>query len=76
MQHISRIWPTMKELADDLGVPYSTAAAWFQRGSFPAKRDLDLIEAAQKRGQTLTLEQIAEARRAGKQPVESQKEAS
>lgn len=63
MEHITRIWPTIAELADDLGVPYSTAAAWHQRGSFPAKRDLDLIAAAKKRGAKLTLEQIAQARR-------------
>lgn len=63
MEHITRIWPTISELAADLGVPYTTAAAWHQRGSFPAKRDLDLIEAAKRRGESLTLEQIAEARR-------------
>ena len=63
MEHITRIWPKISELAEDLGVPYSTAAAWYQRGSFPAKRDLDLIAAARKRGGVLTLEQIAEARR-------------
>lgn len=63
MEQIFRIWPTITELAADLGVPYTTAAAWHQRGTFPARRDLDLIEAAQKRGSKLTLEEIARARR-------------
>lgn len=77
MEHISHIWPTITELADDLGVPYSTAAAWFQRGSFPAKRDLDLIEAARKRGRSLTLEQIAESRRVSQsQKVKIEQKAS
>lgn len=66
MEHIARIWPKTTELARDMGVPYTTAAAWMQRGSIPAKHDLDLIDAAKRRGETLTLEMLAEARRAGR----------
>lgn len=63
MEHIFSLWPSMVDLATDLGKPYTTITAWKQRGSIPAKFDLDLIEAAAKRGKTLTLEQLAMARR-------------
>lgn len=64
MEHISYIWPKMAALAADLGLPYQTVAAWKWRGRIPADYDLDLIEAARKRGHTLTLDQLAAARRA------------
>lgn len=64
MEHIKRIWPRMSDLAADLKKPYPTVAAWMQRGRIPADHDLDLIEAAAKRGHTLTLEQLALSRRA------------
>ncbi|MEB3419932.1 hypothetical protein ACFSDD_11170 [Salipiger marinus] len=62
MDHITHIWPTMADLASDLGKPYSTVAAWKQRGSIPAKYDMSLIRAAKARGACLTLEHLAEAR--------------
>lgn len=64
MEKIISLWPSMSELAADLRKPYSTVNAWKQRGRIPAKFDLDLIEAANKRGAALTLEQLAAARRA------------
>ena len=64
MENIMSIWPTTKALADDLGVPYTTAHSWKARGRVPADWDLDLIAAAAKRGKRLTLEQLALARRA------------
>ncbi len=63
MEHISHIWPTMADLAADLGKPYPTVAAWKQRGRIPADYDFDLIEAASARGKILTLEDLAKARR-------------
>lgn len=62
MENILHIWPSMAELAADLGKPYQTVAAWKQRGRIPADYDLRLIEAAKKRGKHLTLEQLAHAR--------------
>ncbi len=53
----------MVDLAADLGKPYSTVAAWKQRGRIPADYDFDLIEAASARGKVLTLEDLAKARR-------------
>lgn len=58
-----RIWPTLAALAQDLGKPYPTVAAWKQRGRIPADYDLDLIEAAKRKGAVLTLDQLAQARR-------------
>lgn len=64
MEHLQEIWPTIKSLADDIGVPYSTAHSWLARGRIPASRDFELIEAAARRGKTLTLEQLALSRAA------------
>lgn len=69
MDHIKHIWPTMAELAADLGKPYSTVAAWKQRGRIPPDRDFDLIEAARAKGETLTIEELAKARRTVAQPA-------
>ena len=63
MEQIISLWPSMRDLAEDLGQPYSTVTSWKQRGSIPAKFDLDLIAAASGRGKSLTLEQLALARR-------------
>ena len=62
MDHIFRIWPSLGDLAADLGKPYPTVAAWKHRGSIPARYDLALIRAAKARGRGLTLEQLAHAR--------------
>mgnify|MGYP003600284232 CR=1 FL=1 len=66
MQNIRDIWPTVKDIADDLGVPYTTAHSWIARGRIPPDRDLDLIAAAKKRGKKLTLEDLAKDRRAAR----------
>ena len=63
MKQIFALWPNVSDLATDLGKPYTTVQSWAQRGSIPAKFDLDLVTAAQKRGAQLTLEMLAEARR-------------
>ena len=63
MENILNIWPTMADLAKDIDKPYSTVAAWKARGKIPADHDFVLIDAAAKRGKTLTLEQLAQARR-------------
>lgn len=68
MKHISRIWPVIKDLSDDLGLSYTTVHSWFARKRVPANYDLDLVEAAKKRGHSLTLEQIAEDRASSRQP--------
>jgi hypothetical protein len=56
---ISGVWRFMSELADDLGVPYTTVASWKQRGRIPAKYDFQIIRAAKARGTEITLEQLA-----------------
>lgn len=67
MQHILELWPSLKDLAADLGKPYTTVHSWHLRGSIPADYDFDLIEAAKKRGKALTLEDMAAARSARRQ---------
>ncbi|MGR3825212.1 MAG: carph-isopro domain-containing protein [Salipiger marinus] len=62
MEHIAHIWPTMAELASDIGKPYSTVAAWKQRGRIPAEHDFALIKAAKDRGHELSFEVLARAR--------------
>lgn len=64
MKHLKRIWPSPSALAADLGLPYTTVHSWFARERIPASRDLDLVEAAARRGEVLTLEDLAAARRA------------
>jgi hypothetical protein len=39
-------WPSMADLGRDLGVPYSTVAAWKQRGSIPVSYWRGLTDAA------------------------------
>ena len=67
MERIFALWPRLSDLAADLGRPYPTVAAWRQRGSIPARYDLEIIRAAASRGHRLTLEDLAQARAAGAQ---------
>lgn len=43
-------WPTPQDLADDMGVPITTAQSWLYRDSIPNTRWAKLIEAARGRG--------------------------
>lgn len=63
MEHIKHIWPTVRELAADLGLPYTTVHSWSVRGRIPPERDFDIIAAAEKRGFQITFEYLATARR-------------
>jgi hypothetical protein len=62
MKHILSLWPTVKDLSDDLGLPYTTVHSWAARGRVPASHDLALIRAASSRGHSLTLEELHTAR--------------
>lgn len=55
-------WPSRKELAEDIGKGVIVVHRWHQRKSIPAEYDLDLVEAASKRGIGLSLEDLAKAR--------------
>jgi hypothetical protein len=46
---IFAIWPSDADLARDIGLSYSTVAAWKQRGSIPVAYWLPVIHAARKR---------------------------
>lgn len=64
MDHIFSIWPTVADMARDLGENPVTVRAWRQRGSIPAKHDLAIIECARERGAEVTLEEMARFRAA------------
>ena len=64
---ITPIWPTWKDLSDDLGLPYTTVWSWGVRDSIPAEYDAEIIAAARKRGGDLTLEMLADTRHAQRQ---------
>ena len=70
MEHIFAKWPRLCDLASDLGKPYQTVSSWKQRGSIPARYDMEIIRAARGRGQRVTLEELAEARAQALPPTE------
>lgn len=43
------LWPSIADLGRDLGLPYSTVAAWKQRGSIPVSYWRELVRAARHR---------------------------
>lgn len=53
MQTVANViaaWPSMAELARDLDVPYTTVAAWKQRGLIRSEYWYDIVQAARRRG--------------------------
>ena len=64
MQNVAEIyalWPSDADLGRDVGLPYTTIAAWKQRGSIPAAYWRDLVRAARRRGHPeLTADLLAE----------------
>jgi hypothetical protein len=63
METVFDIWDTAAALARDIGADPTTVRHWRRRKSIPAKYDLDLVEAARRRGHELALSDLAEARR-------------
>lgn len=62
MERIFTIWPTIAEFAREIGEKPVTVSLWKQRGSIPGNRDVAIVEAAKKRGVTVTYEELARAR--------------
>lgn len=61
VREILERWGRRKEIAEDLDAPYTTVSSWFDAGSVPAHRHVDLVESARKRGIALTHEELAQA---------------
>ncbi len=57
MEQLRTIWPTLADMAADLGCPYPTVASWPKRG-IPHRRFASIIAAARRRGADLTFEQL------------------
>jgi hypothetical protein len=53
MQNVAEVfdlWPSDAEFGRDIAMPYSTVAAWKQRGSIPVAYWREIIRAARRRG--------------------------
>lgn len=56
---VMALWPSIAELARDIGEPYETVRKWKVRGSIPAAYWVAITTAAAKRGFDVTLEALA-----------------
>jgi len=52
-------WPSIRDFGEDLDISENHASVWRYRDSIPADRWADLIDAAQRRGIKLALEDLA-----------------
>lgn len=67
-------WPSLREFAEDLGVPYVTAQVMKHRDSIAAEHWAAVVDGAKSRkiaGVTLELLARIKAERAGKRPLAS-----
>lgn len=64
MEQIFRYWPKLAVMAREIGESPTTVRHWKRRGMIPARHDQSIIDAACKRGITLSLADIAEVRAA------------
>jgi len=63
---IFSLWPSISAMADDLGRGYDTVLAWRSRKRIPEDAWPDVIDAAAKRGHTITAGDIFERNAAPK----------
>lgn len=59
MEKLKHIWPTVADLARDLGLPYPTVQSWDRRG-IPPRRYPAIVRAAKARDHALTLDDLAQ----------------
>lgn len=74
MDEIFSHWKTLAAFAEDIGAEYYQARQWKQRRSIPARFDLRIVAAAERRGFPVTLEKLAHLRaaEAGLEPLSSE----
>lgn len=65
MDKIFGYWPSLAELARDIEQDPVRVRQWKGRGSIPAKHDLKIVAAAERRGYPVTLQDLAVARSIG-----------
>lgn len=61
METLLKIWPSIAALAEDLQRPYPTVQSWGHRKRIPPAIFPDLLVAAEKRGATLTYQELVAA---------------
>ncbi len=59
---IISLWPSRKVLAGDAGRSLVTIHSWWNRNSIPGGVDVALVSAADRRGFSLTFEELARSR--------------
>ena len=57
MMSVFDYWPSLAEMASDLGYPYQTVASWKRRG-IPAARALEVRDAIIRRVSRLSVEEV------------------
>lgn len=57
MKNLAHIWPTIAAMAEALGLPYQTVAAWPRRG-IPHRRFPQIIAAANRAGHALSWDDL------------------
>lgn len=67
---IVALWPSPDTMAVELGAKVETVRKWRQRDSIPADWWLAVVEGAKRRGETLTVNDMAELA-ARKRPEEA-----
>lgn len=58
-EEIIALWPSPEDLAADTGAGIEAVRKWKQRNSIPAEYWLGMVNASERRGFTLTLDDLA-----------------
>lgn len=71
MEQVFAIWPSMADMARDIGENPVTVRQWRRRGVIPAWHDAAIVQAARARGYTLSLADLAQYRAEAYQEIAS-----
>lgn len=62
MDYIFKTWPTMADMAREIGADPIAVRHWKRRKSIPGAYDARIVAAAAKRGAVITYEELAKMR--------------